>query len=155
MKILLTALFLVGSLCAFESVQSDTIIFKGQKNPNQGAPTFTQANANAMAWITLLDQRQYSSSWLDAGSLLQAVITQDQWTAAMQQTRGDLGNVTSRKLTSHTQTTSLGNTGIQGTFMTINFTTGFSSAGNYTETVTLMAQGNLNLWKVISYNISQ
>jgi len=118
------------------------------------APTFSDANAQAIYWINLIDQQQYSSSWLAAGGLLRDVITQDQWAAAMQAVRRPLGTVSSRKVSSH-QTAKNLPYGTKGNFMIIKYETNYSRKPNSIETITLMTEGRLGQWKVISYQIGK
>lgn len=118
----------------------------------QKAPVTSEANAEAVSWLTLLDQGQYGSAWLDAGSLMKDIVTQEQWEAAMQALRQPLGNVTARK-TGTSQTTQSLPGGTRGNFVVINYETSFSFKPTATEKVTLMTNA-LNQWRVISYDIN-
>ncbi len=118
------------------------------------SPAFSQANAQAIYWINLIDQQQFGASWLEAGSLVKDVTTQKQWAAAMAETRSSLGPVTSRKVATHRIIDVLPG-GTLGNFMIITYETNYSRQPNMVETVTLMSEGRLGQWKVISYNISR
>ncbi|MCC5831776.1 MAG: DUF4019 domain-containing protein [Chlamydiales bacterium] len=116
------------------------------------APTFSAANAQAIYWITLIDQHQYAASWLEAAGIVQDIITQDQWAAGMRASREGFGGVRSRKVTSHQTATNLPG-GLRGNFMIIKYQTNFSRKPFQVETITLMTEGRLGLWKVISYRV--
>lgn len=72
---------------------------KGHPNPfdpdevsrDRRGSSYTAANAQAIYWLNLVDQAQYGASWLEAGSLLKDLVTQEQWAGAMGATRGDDG----------------------------------------------------------------
>lgn len=125
------------------------------QNPYQvskTAPPFSEANARAIYWINLIDQQQYSASWQEASGLVQDVTSQEQWAAGMEATRKGFGSVNSRKLTSHQATDSLPG-GTRGHFLIIKYETNFSRKPGQIETVTMMTEGSLNLWKVVSYRV--
>jgi len=128
-------------------------------NPQDNAggfssPNVSQANAQAIYWINLIDQHQYWASWLAAGGLLQDVVTQKQWNAAMSTLRTPLGPVTSRKLV-YSQATRELRHGTLGNFMVLQFNTNYVRMTNAVETVVLTTEGPLALWRVISYNIAK
>lgn len=112
---------------------------------------FSAASSEASHWLNLLDQSQYSASWLDAGPILKDVITKDQWKAALQATRRPLGLVNSRKVGEHQAKESLPS-GIKGNFMVIQYETDFSAKKGAVETVTLMMIKN-DQWRAISYSV--
>jgi hypothetical protein len=108
------------------------------------------AQAQAIYWLTLLDQRQYPASYSQAGAIFRAIISSKIWSAAMESIRGSQGNVRSRSVTGTKKFDNLG--GLSGEFITINFKTKFSKGGDLAESVTLSSQGGQ--WKVISYQVS-
>lgn len=116
------------------------------------APTFSDANAQAIYWINLIDQQQYSASWLECGGIVHDITTQVQWAAGMREERLGFGTVSSRKVSSHQTATRLPG-GTRGNFMIIKYETNFSRRPYQIETVTLMTEGRLGLWKVISYRV--
>jgi|GEM_PF-3610298 len=135
-----------------------TYTMKNQNNPtgdstdNSTSPDFTAARSQAVYWLGLLDQGAYPSSWSQASGLLQDILSQNIWTAAMKAVRGNYGNSTSRKVTSHRLMNKLPH-GTQGKFMEITFESSFSSKGKVQETVTLMAIGERGQWKVATYSL--
>lgn len=118
----------------------------------QRAPAFSEANSWAIHFINLIDQYQYSSAWLEAGGLMRDVITQDQWTAAMDAIRTPLGPNLARKVSSH-QSADILPYGTHGNFMIIQYDASFANLPSTTETITLYTEGPLAIWKVISYNL--
>ncbi len=118
------------------------------------APTFSEANAKSVYWVTLIDQQQYGASWLEAGGLVHDTTSQDQWAAAMRETRLGFGTVNSRKVSSHQMASTLPG-GTRGNFIIIKYETNFSKKPYQIETVTLMTEGRLNLWKVVSYQVGK
>lgn len=117
-------------------------------------PAFSESNAAAFHWLNLVDQFQFAGSWLDGGSLLRDVISQDQWIAAMEGTRRRYGNVRTRKVKNFTQTRTLP-FGTRGNFMVITYRTEFSKKSSTLEQVVLMTEGPLKLWKVVHYQIAK
>jgi len=116
------------------------------------APTFSEANAQAIYWINLIDQHQFAASWLEASGLVKDITTRKQWAAAMKETRSELGTVNARKVSSHQTAKELPG-GTKGNFMIIKYETSYSRKPNMVETITLMTEGRLGLWKVVSYKI--
>ena len=150
--LLLAILFLTPPLLADTSAA-----FPPNPHETQGgkrAPTFSKANAQAIYWINLIDQHQFGPSWLEASSLVQDITTRQQWAAAMKETRLNLGVVSSRKVSSHQTATTLPG-GTKGNFMIIKYETNYSRKPNMVETITLMTQGQLSQWKVVSYKIGK
>lgn len=129
-----------------------------QEDPKQSSDSrttgsqFTGASAQASYWLGLLDQRAYGASYSQAGGLLQDIISANIWVAAMRETRGSLGNNTSRKMSSHSLINQLPH-GTKGKFMRIKFDSTFSSKGQVQEEVIMIQQGDRGQWKVISYKI--
>lgn len=118
------------------------------------APAFSQANAQAIYWVNLLDQQQYGATWLEAGGLLRDIITQNQWAAGMQSIRQSLGPVMSRRVVSHSTTKQLPY-GTKGNFIILKYDTQYQSFPRAIETVILMTEGPLVQWKVIHYSIKK
>lgn len=153
MKILFLSLFFLFSPLLADS----TPAFPPNPFETEGgrrAPAFSEANAQAIYWINLIDQFQFGATWLEASGLVRDVTTQEQWAAAMQQTRQGLGPVTSRRVASHTTVEVLPN-GTRGNFMIIHYDTNYSQRPNMVETITLMTEGMLSQWKVVAYRIAR
>lgn len=154
MKIFFAAFFMLTSpLMAQIDLVSDAIS-NNTEEPFTQPPTFSEANTQAVYWLNLVDQKQFGSSWLEAGSILKGLITREQWNAAMKATRGKFGNTSTRKLSSYSASSSLPG-GLQGTFMKIKYSTNYSDQPGMIEDVILMIDGSLKQWRVISYNIEK
>jgi len=110
---------------------------------------FVAAQDEAAHWLALLDQQQYGPSWLDSGSFLKDVVTQNQWIGAMQATRKPFGNVLSRSLTKNSSITQLPN-GTKGNFIVIHYRTLFSRNVQAEEVIVLMTN-QMGQWRVVSY----
>lgn len=113
---------------------------------------FSEANSQAIHWMNLNDAQAFRGTWLDGGSILKDILTEDQWAAGMRETRIDLGPVHSRKVSNFSITNSLP-FGAQGSFLIIKYETRFQRMSNAIETVTLTAEGPLGLWRVIGYRV--
>ncbi|MFN0065550.1 MAG: DUF4019 domain-containing protein [Chlamydiales bacterium] len=113
---------------------------------------FTAANAQATYWLGLIDQQAYPTSWVQAGGLLQDIISRDIWAAAMKEMRQELGNKLSRKVSSHQSLSQLTH-GTRGTFIQIKYNSSYSNRANVQEQIILMTSGKSGQWKVISYSI--
>jgi hypothetical protein len=145
-KILLFAAPLFCSILRAENPSSSSF------NPNTKQGTqYTETSSEAGHWLNLVDQRQYGPAWLDAGPLLQDVLSQQAWVGAMHFIREPLGNVLSRTIVSNEETSALPH-GTRGGFMILNYRTQFSHSRYGLETVILMRNHN-NLWRVISYTV--
>lgn len=118
----------------------------------KSASDFSAANAASIHFLSIVDNKVYVGSWLEAGALLQDVITRDQWVGAMKATRAPLGYVTARSVASHTPHQGLPG-GVRGDFMTIKYDTQFSNKLSAVETVVLMLEGPVGEWRVVSYRI--
>ncbi len=117
------------------------------------APTFSEANAAAIHFLSIVDNQVYAGAWLEAGGLMHDVVPQQVWSAGMRVVRQGLGNVRARKVASHRAVQVLPG-GTQGEFMIITYQTQFAQKPNSIETVVLMMHPPLGLWKVICYSIS-
>jgi len=112
---------------------------------------YTAAASAASHFINLIDQGQYAASWLDAGSLLQDVISQREWVAAMTVLRKPLGSVYARKTNGYKTSQTLPR-GTRGNFIIINYQTNFTTKSMAIETVSLMSMP-YDQWKVVSYAV--
>ena len=88
------------------------------------APTFSEANAAAIHFLSIVDNQVYAGAWLEAGGLLHDVVPQQVWTAGMRVVRQGLGIVRARKVASHRAVHVLPG-GTQGEFMIITYQTQF------------------------------
>ncbi|NGX61196.1 MAG: hypothetical protein K940chlam9_00677 [Chlamydiae bacterium] len=118
------------------------------------APTFSDANAQAIYWLNLIDQQQYSATWLEAGGLLRDAVTQSQWAAGIGAVRTPLGTRRSRKVASHSYATELP-FGTKGNFIIIEYDTQYAKLTQGVERITLMTEGPYAQWKVVAYDIQR
>ena len=132
-----------GPLSSQATAKSDT-------DDRSTGSNFTAAQSQANYWLSLLDQQAYQESYSQAGGLLQDIVSDNIWAAAMKAVRSGLGNNTSRKVAGHQLISKLPH-GTTGKFIQINFDSSFSSKGRVRETVIVMQQGKLGQWKVIAY----
>ncbi len=115
------------------------------------SPQYSDAQAEAIYWITLLDQLQFGPSWEEAGPLLKDIVSRDQWVAAMDAMRRPLGVQTARKVDGHRVLAVLP-FGTKGYFMEITYSTSFRYMMSSREIITLMWDER-ERWRVISYRI--
>ena len=118
------------------------------------APAFSDANAAAIHFLSIVDNQVYGGAWLDSGGLMQDIVPQEIWASGIHAVRIRLGNVRARKVASHHPAHALPG-GTQGEFMIITYQTQFAQKPNAVETVILMMHPPLGLWKVISYSIGK
>lgn len=110
----------------------------------------TASKAQAIYWLTLLDQKRYPAAYAQAGEIFRAIISSKIWSAAMENLRAPLGNPRSRKVSGTKNLTNLG--GLDGEFISITFTTEFSrGGGSLKETVILSSLGGQ--WKTVGYQV--
>ena len=114
---------------------------------------YTGAQAQAVYWLSLLDQGAFGASYSQAGGLLQDILSSNIWVAGIQSVRRGLGNNLSRKVTNHNMFTGLPH-GVSGKFMRIQFDSNFSTRNGVREEVTMMQEGSRGQWKVISYKLT-
>jgi hypothetical protein len=118
------------------------------------SPTFSEANSAAMHFINLVDNQAYGGAWGDAGGLMQDVVPRQVWAEGMRSVRTKMGVVKARQVGSHQAITSLPG-GTKGYFMMIQYQTEFANQPNTVETVILMMEEPLGLWRVISYRLGK
>lgn len=114
----------------------------------------SEANAQAIYWVNLLDQQQYEATWLEAGNLVRDITTKEQWAAGMQATRKSFGSVLSRKFSGNQNVNALPQ-GTPGKFIILEYKTNFSTQPSMRETITLINQKPLGNWKVVAYSIGK
>src|SRR5215203_4307893 len=62
------------------------------------APSNTDAQAGAEAWLSLVDGEKYADSWREAGSIFRSRVTQEAWVEAAKTVRSPLGPLNTRSL---------------------------------------------------------
>ena len=101
-------------------------------------------------WLELVDAKQYESSWIQSASLFRNAISSSAWARAIDQARGPLGSVVSRKLMSATYTTTLPGAP-DGEYVVIQYQTRFENKNEGIETITPMLDEGQ--WRVSGYYV--
>jgi hypothetical protein len=105
----------------------------------------------AESWLTLVDNGDFSGSWEQSASIFKAAITKEQWQKALAGSRGQFGNLVSRKLKSATYTTNLPGAP-DGDYVVIRYESSFENKKSAVETVTPMLDKD-GQWHVSGYFI--
>lgn len=110
-----------------------------------------QAQAAALAWLGLVDARDYAQSWVTAADYFQNSIEEREWVSRVSKARSSFRAPRSRTVSSITFTPSSPGAA-DGEHFVIQFATRFRNKVAATETVTLMK--NLDgRWRVSGYYI--
>jgi hypothetical protein len=110
-----------------------------------------QAKTGARAWLVLHDGREFDESWEAAGELLQAAVTQKEWTAKWSVTMAPLGKVVSRGVTSAEYSTTMPGAP-DGEYVILKFDTAFETRQTAVETLYVRKEPD-GLWRVSGYFI--
>jgi hypothetical protein len=110
-----------------------------------------QARASAKNWLALLDDNQYEETWKQAGELLKAAVSQEEWSKKMSVTLGPLGKAESRAVRSAEYSTTLPRAP-DGEWVVVEFDTTFAKKQTALETVVLGKESD-GTWKVSGYFI--
>ncbi|MDE2596395.1 MAG: DUF4019 domain-containing protein [Sphingomonadales bacterium] len=104
----------------------------------------------ARSWAVLLDNQNWSESWVQSGMYFRSHISQEGWTASIRPVRMPLGAVTSRTFAKVTKATSLPGAPA-GEYEILEFNANFANRRGAVETV-VMAHEKSG-WKVVGYFI--
>jgi hypothetical protein len=99
------------------------------------------AEKSALAWLALVDARNYEESWKEAASLFRGAVSQEDWKKMMAGTRQPLGKTVSRKVKSRTYKESLPGAP-DGKYVVLEFDTSFENKKSAVETVTPMQESD-------------
>ena len=105
----------------------------------------------AQAWLRLIDEGDYSSSWEEAAEVFKNAVTKAQWADMAKTVRQPLGKVISRQVMSKMPTKNVPG-GPDGEYVIIQFKTSFENKADAIETVTPMLDKN-GIWRVSGYYI--
>jgi len=108
------------------------------------------ADAIAQKWLSVVDVGNYADSWKEAAAAFRKAVTADQWSAALNASRGSYGKLVSRKLKSAEYRTSLPGAP-DGEYVVLQYDSSFEHKKNAVETVTPMKDGGA--WRVSGYYI--
>ena len=108
------------------------------------------ATQAAMAWLALIDSRQYEKSWDTSSSMFQGSVERDAWSKNLSEDREPLGRVLSREVAESSFTTQMPRSP-EGEYVLVRFETSFEKRKGTIERVTLMKeQGG---WGISGYFI--
>jgi hypothetical protein len=103
----------------------------------------------ARAWLALLDDQEYDTTWEEAGSLLKAAVDQEKWSTKLAVTLGPMGKVKSRAVRSTEYSTTMPGAP-DGEYVTVIFDTTFENKQVAVETVPMMKERD-GTWRVSGY----
>ena len=110
-----------------------------------------EAKTGARAWLVLHDGQEFEESWEAAGELLQAAVTQKEWTAKWSVTMTPLGKVVSRGVKSAEHATTIPGAP-DGEYVILKFDTAFETGQTAVETLYVRKEPD-GLWRVSGYFI--
>jgi Protein of unknown function (DUF4019) len=109
------------------------------------------AQASVEAWLSLIDNQDYGTSWDTAATLFRSAVTREQWQAAVRGARAPFGQLKARTLKSATSTTTLPGAP-DGEYVVFQFDTSFDQKAAAIETVTAIREKD-GTWRVGGYFI--
>jgi hypothetical protein len=110
------------------------------------------AGAAAQKWLALVDTGNYADSWKQAASAFRKAVTAEQWSAALNASRGSYGALVSRKLKKAEYRTSLPGAP-DGQYVVLQYDSSFEHKKAAVETVTPMKDAD-GVWRVSGYFIN-
>jgi Protein of unknown function (DUF4019) len=110
------------------------------------------AGAAAQKWLALVDTGNYADSWKQAASAFRKAVTAEQWSAALNASRGSYGALVSRKLKKAEYRTSLPGAP-DGQYVVLQYDSSFEHKKAALETVTPMKDAD-DIWRVSGYFIN-
>jgi hypothetical protein len=117
------------------------------------APSMAKNNLaldDAISWLKLVDEQQYSQSWQASAPVFQSSVTDAQWSQALNQVRLPLGELISRQVQNIQDYTSLPSLP-DGEYKVITMSTSFANKPSAVETISVQKLGDN--WRVIGYFI--
>jgi hypothetical protein len=109
------------------------------------------ARTSARAWLALLDEARYEDAWKEAGELLQAAVSREEWSRKWAVTRLPLGSIDSRAVRSSEFATTMPRAP-EGEYAVLKFDTAFENGQTALETVILRKESD-GMWRVSGYFI--
>ena len=110
-----------------------------------------EAESVAQSWLVVVDNGDYNTSWDQASTAFKAAVTKEQWSKALNASRGQFGKLLSRKLKDATYTTKLPGAP-DGKYVVIQYDASFENKKDAVETVTPMLDKD-GQWHVSGYFI--
>lgn len=105
----------------------------------------------AKAWLSLIDNGNYSGSWKDAAAYFQAAVSEQSWKSSLRAVRKPLGKLVSRNMLKSQESSSLPGAP-DGKYFVMSFKTSFEHKKSAVETVTFMLDKN-GKWSAAGYFI--
>jgi len=103
------------------------------------------------AWLSLVDEGNYTESWIQAAALFKTAVSKEQWHESLKAFRVPLGKAVARKLKSKRYTKTLPGAP-DGEYVVIQYETIFEKKQSAIETTTPMLD-NDGKWRVSGYYI--
>jgi serine/threonine protein kinase/tetratricopeptide (TPR) repeat protein len=119
-------------------------------SPNASAGNAKKSDANdaalpaIQAWLSLMDNGQYTEGWRQASESFHTMVTQDNWAAKAESVRRPLGKLLSRKMEKAEP---------NGSYFVAKFDSSFEALKAAAETVTVVLETN-GQWRVVAYLIA-
>jgi hypothetical protein len=110
----------------------------------------THAQADARAWLALVDSGKYADSWTEAASAFRAQVDQNTWVTQIKSARDQFGTLESRKDFNVNLTKSLPGAP-DGDYAITRFQTDFAKKKQALETVVMVLENDK--WRVAGYFI--
>jgi hypothetical protein len=111
----------------------------------------SKARQASEAWLSAVDEGQFSKSWEEASTFFKNAVDESQWETSLNAVRRPLGKVLSRKILSSTYTKTLPGAP-DGEYVVIQYQTSFQNKGSAVETVTPSLEQD-GRWRVSGYYI--
>ena len=108
-------------------------------------------SSDARAWLSLIDNGNYSESWKEAATYFQNAVSEQQWASSLKAVRQPLGKTIRRALVKSMQANSLPGAP-DGSYVVMSFETVFEHKKAAVETVTFMLDKD-GKWRAAGYYI--
>jgi hypothetical protein len=109
------------------------------------------AASAAQAWLSLIDNGDYSRSWKEASAYFQGAISEKGWEASLGGVRKPLGKLVSRNVKTTKYFAELPGAP-DGQYVVVEFQTSFENKKSAIETVTFVL-GKGGQWRAMGYHI--
>ncbi|XOV83269.1 MAG: DUF4019 domain-containing protein [bacterium] len=101
-----------------------------------------------VAWLQLLDSKDYDATYRATASFFKQRVTAEQWQAQVSQVRSALGETLSRQAINASYSNKLSDTKV-GDYIIFEFQTEFAGQSRAVETVTVALDGRI--WRTVGY----
>lgn len=149
--------WIIGGAIMFATAIAAILIFASAGTPEQGEDEVetmmeqsTEAQAEALAFVRLVDAGAYTQSWESAGPMFKSAVTAEGWEAQVKPVREPLGSLVSRNLKGVEAPAALPGAP-EGEYRLIMFATDYTEVQGTTETVVM--RKDAGQWGVVGYFI--